>query len=218
MEGKLGLHDLIARLFPGCFFLWALRVLVPGYSEASWIPTPADVVVFVPVAYLVGMLAYDLSNYIERPLYMLLKGPPSRTYLLRKENRHILNALQQIPQFRFLTSIEDDYSTKPESLVVAQDLAERAHSLALATHTDNSAKLLAVHAQYHLHRTLFITLFLLLIAVASQGAQFALALTICGLLAAMLFVLLQTARWNNTTSKVIFDAAVASTRGPSVLE
>lgn len=218
MEGKLGLHDLIARLFPGCFFLWALRTLVPGYSEATWIPTPGEVVVFVPVAYLVGMLAYDLSNYIERPLYMLLKGPPSRTYLLRKENHHILNALQQIQQFQFLKSIPDDYAKKPESLVAAQDLAERAHSLALATHTDNSAKLLAVHAQYHLHRTLFIVLLLLLLAVISQETKLGVSLIMCGILAAMFFVILQAARWNNTTSKVIFDAALASTKGPSVLE
>lgn len=197
METKLGLYDLLARLVPGGFTLWALnwmssvsgRSMLPPMGENGF-PEAASVVL---VAYVLGLVAHSFGSWLVEPLLFRLFGRPSRDHL---KNPLILNAL-------LATSIGHGLVEVHTNETARRELFRRALAL-----VSDDAKIQAIQSQYGLHRTMAMVAIALFIVslVAWKLAELSLWFAV-GWLSFSVTFLLSTRKWDYTFTRCALDAA-----------
>ncbi|MDO8655545.1 MAG: hypothetical protein Q7R48_04040 [bacterium] len=120
MESRLGLYDLLARLVPGGFLLWGLAWMA-GQAGLEWLlpngmSSASQAIAFVLVAYVLGLVAHAVGDWVIEAAIYRVKGKPSEQYLAddptpsRKSRVWIRESMQALAPSASL-----DFSGDPES-------------------------------------------------------------------------------------------------------
>lgn len=171
MEARLALYDILTRLVPGGFFLWALHLLWPNLSGSIPGPGTGEIAnggAWFVLSYVAGYALDHMGRMVVEPLARAIGGGnPARRWLVdhpkvgdqeRTELRQLAEQSIGIEQAQFAGT--------PDS---ARECSARAFRIALALCEDTSEKVKAIRAQYGLNRTITSACFTLLILGAVKA-------------------------------------------------
>jgi hypothetical protein len=198
VEGKLGLYDILGRVVPGGFLLWAARWIdVPSGIDSTLKGEPAAQAVFLLiVAYALGLLCSAVGGFAIQKLVWRLAGQPSHKFL--KGNGKVADQLAEL---------DLDGGWKKEPTV---DNARLAFFCCLAIVEDGSPKLQSIQAQYGIHRNLGGAAFILTVAsVYGTGFLGKDWRQILVWLVATIVFGCATAKWGETFARNAFHLAIA---------
>ncbi|MBI5707597.1 MAG: hypothetical protein HZC36_11485 [Armatimonadetes bacterium] len=214
MDQKLTLYDVLGRLVPGGFSLWGLvllarqaKVNLPFAAEAS---PPTEAIVFVLIAYVAGLVAHILGDWLVESWLFKLAGKPSERFLSSDADAVAIGWIRSAMQ---AAAPSDKFDFGGET-VDGRNASHRAFRMALSLVEDTSPKVQAVQAQYGLHRSLAAACIVLTVFAAAglvHGAvnwgsvvSFgAIATLFCG----------ATLKWGHNLVRCVFEVAAVRLQG-----